>query len=72
MIRMALSCSMNSKYLEGSAAHFIRQAAIACGVDVESIEQAQQEIADARADRLATRKHEFTRMKERLERKRSA
>ena len=72
MIRMALSCSMNSRYLEGSAAHFIRQAAIACGVDVAGIELAQQEITDARTDRLATRKHELTRMKERLERKRTA
>lgn len=72
MIRIALSSSMSSKYLEGSPAYFIRQTAVAGGVDIMGIENAQQEIADARADRLATRKHELSRLMGRLKKKRTA
>ena len=71
MTRMALACSMSNQYLQGSPAFFLRNAAIASGVDVPKIEQAQQEVAEARADRMATRTNELSRLAERLKKKRN-
>ncbi|WP_126247917.1 ParB/RepB/Spo0J family partition protein [Chitinophaga pollutisoli] len=72
MVRLALTCTMSSQYLQNSPAYFLRSAAIASGVDVAHIERAQQEVAEARVDRVATRTHELNRLSERLKRKRNA
>lgn len=72
MVRLAVTCSMTNQHLQGSPAFFLRNAAIASGVDVTKIEKAQQEVAEARADRMGTRTHELRRLTERLKKKRDA